>query len=235
MCVVNMFKNLIRTKAKLLFLCLVLACGLFGGKIDVSAASVSKELGADTTFLIQEYLELYDREIILTIYDRETGYPISYIKVELYYEDSDVAITGSEGQYITDENGEIIFKLSGYTINGNYHFEINAPGYYPYIGEDFILNGDMNLVIYLDPLPVAPEIPDVEEPEIEDPETEDPDTKPEEEKPESEEDQEEIPNDDVKTGDDTSVIVYMSLAVLALLGMLIYFLYVKSKDEEDEE
>lgn len=194
----------------------------------VNAASISQELGTDTTFQIQEYYSLEYRNIVVTVLDRETDEPIEQIKVELYYADSEYAITGSNGQYLTDENGQITFQVSVYTVNDTYHIEINAPGYYPYVGEDFILTGNMDIVIYLDPLPEAPEIPEIEdEPEVDEPEVDEPEV--EEEVPAPEENQSEIP----KTGDDTAVILHIVLTILSFIGIVI--IYFRSKKDEDED
>lgn len=207
-------------------------------------ASVSTELGQSTTFLIEEYLAT--KELIVVVYDRETGLPIGQIRVELYYEDSKYPITGSNGQYLTDNDGYVDFKLSTLTMGDIYHIEIDTPGYYPYIGEDFVLTGDMNIIIYLDPIPVdedEPVLPDEEDEDDEEPET--PPTPP---VPLPEEEQEAIPDDEsdeqvedkddtitgTKTGDDTSVLYYALIGLTAALFMILMLLLKKRNEDEIE-
>lgn len=193
----------------------------------IAQASVSSTLGDNTTFLIEEHLAT--KQLIVVVYDRETGLPIGQIRVELYYEDSEYPITGSNGQYLTDDEGYVDFELSTLTMGNIYHIEIDTPGYYPYIGEDFELTGDMNIVIYLDPLP------EVEEPEVEEPEEEpeiEPEPLPESEQKPLPEDSKEPNNDQPKTGDDTDIMQYLLVGVVALFFIMLVLIKKRNEDEE---
>lgn len=211
-----------------------------------NAASVSKTLGQDTTFQIQEYEEyeeFKDYTITVTVYDKITGEPIGDIKVELYYKDSDLGFTGSNGNYLTDKDGILHFDVSSLTEGDNYHFEINTPGYYPYIGEGFELTGDMNVVIYLDPIveddeddsiPLIPLDPSITVP-LDPPSDPAPEPLPEENQKPLPDVDDTVGDDSVKTGDDSKVIEYLSIATVALIFIIVLLLKKRREDDEDIE
>lgn len=212
----------------ILFFVVLNILAIFTLSTTIEAASVSNELGGETTFLIEGYVSLEMRELNITVYDKVTGNPISDIKIELYYENSEYPITGSSGQYITDENGNIKLEVSDNTIGDTYHVQINHNGYYPYIGEGFQLTGNMDIIIYLEPIEESEDIPLIPlepstplEPEVE---------------PEVEPEQEVLPedgNDEVKTGDDTNLVFYIGAMLLSLFIMLWLYLRNKYDDEDD--
>lgn len=177
-----------------------------------------------TYFLILELTELPEEtvKVTVTVYDNVTKEPIGEIVVELYYKESKDPITGSDGWYLTDVDGNILYELSEGTVGDIYHFEINTPGYYPFYGEDFELTGDMHFDIYLDPVEEDDIVP---EPEVK--------PEPDEElKPEPEAAPEEDLSDIPKTGDATTISFNLLLCVLAL-GFILFLLF--KKDDEDEE
>lgn len=229
--IIDMSHSIVRVFLVLIFSLLLMT----HSNTIVQAASVSNELGNDTTFLIQEYEEYIEYEeftITVTVYDKVTGEPIGDIKVELFYKGSDNGFTGSNGNYLTDKDGTILFEVSTLTKGDEYHFKIDTPGYYPYIGEGFELTGDMNIIIYLDPIEDDPEedIPLIPlEPSI----PAEPDPEPE---------QELLPddtNDDydggVGTGDDSSILYYMVLGMTAILFMILIVLMTKRNDDDEDD
>lgn len=219
-----------------------------------SSVGVSTPEQVDHTyFLILELVEIPKEEetvrLTVTVYDNVTKEPIGEIVVELYYEQAKDPITGSDGWYLTDVDGNIVYELSEDTIGDWYHFEVNTPGYYPYYGDEFELTGDMHIDIYLDPVDdeIVPE-PEPEpelEPEVKpEPKPEpEPEVKPEPEpeakpEPESEPEPEVMPekgdSDIPKTGDSTAISFYLSLSVIALVFILL-LLFKKDDDDEDNE
>lgn len=202
-----------------------------------------------TYFLILELTEEPEEEeeretvkVTVTVYDNVTKEPIGEIVVELYYEQAKDPITGSDGWYLTDVDGNILYELSEDTVGDWYHFEINTPGYYPYYGDEFELTGDMHFDIYLDPIEdenVPDPEPDPEpgpEPDLEPDLTPDPDLDPlpdEDLNPEPEATPDDDLSDIPQTGDN-SIISFNLFICLLSLGLILYLLFNK-EDEDDED
>lgn len=201
--------------------------------IEVRATQAPSSVGVSTPeqvdhtyFLILELAEIPEEEetvrLTVTVYDNVTKEPIGEIVVELYYEQAKDPITGSDGWYLTDVDGNILYELSEDTLGDWYHFEVNTPGYYPYYGDEFELTGDMHFDIYLDP--VDDEI--VPEPE--------PEPEPDEElEPEPEATPEDDTSDIPKTGDASRISFHLFICVLAL-GFIIFLLFKKDEDENED-
>ena len=136
----------------------------------VSAQEITEippKTGAETTIGIETYGENSDYTgwitLKLTVLDDETGEPIANVVVRLVRADNgEIAgtgpnvsepnpedffpiqgippITGSNGQFLTNENGEILLRV--YPTPVEYRLEVNYDGYEAYVGDAFSLTSD---------------------------------------------------------------------------------------------